>query len=110
MKHTIKRLQKELEELIKDPIENCTACPINDNLHHWTAQIYGPKDTPYEGGIFNLTIRIPENYPFSPPKINFKTKVYHPNINSTGIICLDILKDKWVPSLGISSVLILSYS
>ena len=55
----------------------------------------GPAKTPYENGVFNLEIQFPPDYPFKPPKIRFTTKVYHCNINSSGGICLDILKDNW---------------
>ena len=49
--------------------------------------------TPYEGGVFFLNIHFPNDYPFKPPKLTFSTRIYHPNINSNGSICLDILKD-----------------
>ncbi len=100
------RLQAELKDLSKNPIDNCTANVVKDNIFHWKAQIYGPKDTPYYGGIFYLNILFPNEYPFKPPKINFDTKVYHPNINSTGIICMDILKDNWSPMMTIGKVLL----
>jgi len=100
------RLQKEIEQIQKDPPTNCYAQPIGDNLYLWKAQIYGPIKTPYEGGVFNLEIHFPTTYPFKPPKIHFITKVYHPNISNAGSICLDILKDKWSPALTINKVLI----
>ena len=68
------------------------------------ATIMGPGDSPYSGGVFFVTIHFPPDYPFKPPKVQFQTKVYHPNINSQGSICLDILKEQWSPALTISKV------
>jgi hypothetical protein len=62
----------------------------------------GPSDSPYSGGVFFLAIHFPTDYPFKPPKVNFTTRIYHPNINSNGSICLDILRDQWSPALTIS--------
>jgi ubiquitin-conjugating enzyme E2 D/E len=101
-----RRLAKELEAIKKDPPTSCSAGLVNDDLFHWTATIIGPDDTPYEGGTFRLDVRFPPNYPFEPPKIKFITKIYHPNIDSNGNICIDILKDKWSPVLFLSAVLI----
>ena len=62
----------------------------------------GPTDSPYTGGVFFLAIHFPTDYPFKPPKVNFTTRIYHPNINGNGSICLDILRDQWSPALTIS--------
>jgi ubiquitin-conjugating enzyme E2 D/E len=102
----IKRLKKELDDMQKDDTPNLSAGPINDNLFEWEAVILGPVGTPYEGGVFYLNISIPSNYPFKPPIVIFKTKIYHPNINNTGNICLDILKTQWSPALTISKILL----
>ena len=102
-----KRIQKELSTIKIDPPTECSAGPINDaNLFHWQATIMGPPDTPYQGGIFNLTINLPSEYPFKPPKVIFKTKIYHPNIGSQGHICLDILNKQWSPAYTISKTLL----
>ncbi len=102
----LKRITKELSELAKDPPANCSAGPIDDDMYHWQATIVGPSDSPYQGGLFFLNIHFPIDYPFKPPKVTFITKIYHPNINSNGGICLDILKDQWSPALTISKVLL----
>lgn len=60
------------------------------------------SDSPYSGGVFFLSITFPTDYPFKPPKVSFQTKIYHPNINANGSICLDILRDQWSPALTIS--------
>ena len=103
---SLRRLTKELQEIRKDPPLNISAGPINDNLFEWEAVLLGPTETPYEGGVFILNIHIPLDYPMKPPNILFKTKIYHPNINSTGAICLDILKSNWSPSLTLSKLLL----
>ena len=100
------RLNKEMQDLIKNPPANCSAGVVDDDLYHWKATITGPEGTPYHGGIFQLDIHFPSNYPFKAPKCNFLTKIYHPNINAGGGICLDILKDQWSPALTISKVLL----
>jgi ubiquitin-conjugating enzyme E2 D/E len=101
------RITRELENMKIDPPSNCSAGPETENdMFKWQATIMGPKDSPYEGGIFYLTILFPPEYPFKPPKCTFDTRIYHPNINSGGGICLDILKDNWSPALTISKVLI----
>lgn len=100
------RIKKELENLEMDPPNNCSAGPQGDDIYHWQATVMGPVDSPYAGGLFFLDIRFPKDYPFKPPKVFFTTKIYHPNINGGGGICLDILKDQWSPALTISKVLL----
>ena len=62
----------------------------------------GPSESPYAGGLFSLHIHIPTDYPFAPPKVQFVTKICHPNVRPDGSICLDILKDQWSPALTIN--------
>uniref|UniRef100_A0A0N4Z2I6 E2 ubiquitin-conjugating enzyme n=1 Tax=Parastrongyloides trichosuri TaxID=131310 RepID=A0A0N4Z2I6_PARTI len=102
----LKRIQKELQDLGRDPPAQCSAGPVGDDLFHWQATIMGPAESPYQGGVFFLTIHFPTDYPFKPPKVAFTTKIYHPNINSNGSICLDILRTQWSPALTISKVLL----
>ena len=66
----------------------------------------GPGESPFEGGTYNLELFLPADYPMAPPKVRFLTKIYHPNIDKLGRICLDILKDKWSPALQIRTVLL----
>ncbi|KAM0847906.1 hypothetical protein ACQ4PT_054726 [Festuca glaucescens] len=101
-----KRILKELKDLQKDPPTSCSAGPAGEDMFHWQATIMGPPDSPYAGGVFLVNIHFPPDYPFKPPKVSFKTKVFHPNINSNGSICLDILKEQWSPALTISKVLL----
>ena len=102
----MQRIRKELEDLQEDPLTHCSAGPSGDDLFTWEATLMGPSDSPYEGGAFFLDITFPAKYPFVPPKVYFRTRIYHPNIDSKGNICLDILKDRWSPALTISKVLL----
>lgn len=103
----LRRLQKELEVIknLKDAL--VTADAVDGNLTHWKARIIGPPDTPYAGGIFFLDIVITDDYPYSPPKIKFTTKIWHPNISSqTGAICLDVLGKEWSPAMTLVTALL----
>ena len=106
MSASTQRLRKELSMINENPPINCSAGAVDDNIHHWIATIMGPDDSPYQGGIFSLDIQFPQEYPFKPPKMKFTTKIYHPNINSGGFICVDILKGDWSPALTVSKVLL----
>jgi len=89
-----------------DPPSNCSAGPVGEDMFSWTGTIMGPADSPYMNGIFSVKIDFPSDYPFKSPRVIFITKIYHPNINATGAICLDILKEQWSPALTISKVLL----
>lgn len=102
----IRRIKRELTEIQNDPPLNCSAGPVDDDLFHWKAKIIGPDKSPYEGGVFECDVFFPADYPFKPPKIKFKTYIYHPNISQAGLICLDILKTEWSAALTISKVLL----
>ena len=105
----IKRLKKELIEFNKNPPVGCCAGPVNDdNLLYWQANIMGPPDSPYQGGIFFFDIHFPTDYPFKPPCIILKTPIYHPNFRNNCKICccaMDILGDQWSPALTIGKTL-----
>mmetsp|Transcript_1787 Transcript_1787/g.3874 ORF Transcript_1787/g.3874 Transcript_1787/m.3874 type:complete len:149 (-) Transcript_1787:83-529(-) len=103
----VRRINKELESVRAHTVDAYSAVPVNDDdMFNWVATIQGPKDSPYEGGIFYLSILLPADYPFKPPHVRFTTKLYHPNINEHGGECLDITKDQWSPALTIEKVLL----
>ncbi|KAH8701652.1 putative ubiquitin conjugating enzyme [Talaromyces proteolyticus] len=102
-----KRLQSELVQLMLSPSPGISAFPNADgNLLSWTATIDGPTETPYENLTFKLSFAFPNNYPYAPPTVLFKTPIYHPNVDFSGRICLDILKDKWSAVYNVQSVLL----
>ncbi|KAJ1795689.1 ubiquitin-conjugating enzyme E2 N [Coemansia sp. RSA 2399] len=101
-----KRILKEAERLKKDPVPGIDVDIVEGNIRYFHAVLAGPSQSPYEGGLFKLELYLPEEYPMAPPKVRFLTRMYHPNIDKLGRICLDILKDKWSPALQIRTVLL----
>ena len=100
-----RRLKKEYSDIMNNPIENCSAGFTND-ITKWEATIFGPSDTPYQGGVFKLNLDFSQDYPFKPPTVYFTTPIYHCNINERGGICLDLLKNNWSPALSVSKLLL----
>ena len=104
------RLRKEMIDCGRDwDGAGVHACPAGagDDLTKIAARIRGPKDSPYERGVFQVEVQIPRGYPFEAPKMRFVTRLWHPNVSSqTGAICLDILKNAWSPALTIKTTLL----
>ena len=101
-----RRLLKDLKKMNDDKTqEGIQATPAGDSLFNWEAVIFGPDDTVWEGGVFNLIIEFSDDYPNKAPKVKFVTKMFHPNIYNDGSICLDILSHMWSPVYDVSSIL-----
>jgi len=107
-----RRLQKEIQDVVKDThcgitITSPQGSPEITDFTHVVGHFTGPPDTPYEGGRFEIEIKITPEYPFKPPQMRFITKIWHPNVSSqTGAICLDTLGSAWSPVLTLKSTLI----
>lgn len=85
---------QETQRLMAEPVPGITATPDEGNARYFHVVIAGPQDSPFEGGTFKLELFLPEEYPMAAPKVRFMTKIYHPNVDKLGRICLDILKGK----------------
>ncbi|KAI9104387.1 hypothetical protein K1719_022959 [Acacia pycnantha] len=105
------RIANELRGMQQmEPPVPFTLGPVGEDLFHCQAKIMGPADSPYAGGVFLLNILFPQDYPLMPPEVSFETKVYHPNIDCNGIICLDILKEQWSPAMQTIKTLLLIHA
>lgn len=101
----LKEVAKELNNLVNTPPEGVRVL-LNDDLSAIFADIEGPDGTPYEGGLFRIKLVLSRNFPLSPPKGYFITKLFHPNIANNGDICVNTLKKDWTPTVGLRHVLI----
>ena len=94
-----RRLVRDFKRLQADPPAGVTAAPDDANILVWQAVIFGPDDTPWEGGTFRLEMNFSEDYPNKAPAVRFATRVFHPNVYNDGQICLDILQNQWSPTV-----------
>ncbi|KAJ5099858.1 hypothetical protein N7532_006859 [Penicillium argentinense] len=107
--HRVRRIGKEIADIRADTHSQIGIEPFGDqdDVTHLRGSFPGPPGTPYEGGTFAVDVKIPTDYPFTPPAMRFETKVWHPNISSqTGAICLDTLSSAWSPVLTVKSALL----
>ena len=106
-----KRIEKEIKDFNKEPPENISIDFIDDSdISRIEASIKGPEESPYEGYVFKVYIEYPPDYPFKPPKFEFITKIYHPNIKIYGrnFFCCCVLPEivtAWSPNLTFQDIL-----
>jgi len=101
-----RRLQKELADLRASDLKSFKDIQVDEaNLLVWNGLII-PENPPYNKGAFRIEINFPAEYPFKPPKISFKTKIYHPNIDEKGQVCLPIISaENWKPATKTDQVI-----
>ncbi|XP_065548071.1 ubiquitin-conjugating enzyme E2 C isoform X2 [Lathamus discolor] len=101
-----KRLQQELMALMMSGDKGISAFPESDNLFKWIGTINGATGTAYEELRYKLSLEFPSGYPYTAPTVRFLTPCYHPNVDTQGNICLDILKDKWSALYDVRTILL----
>ncbi|CDJ34829.1 LOW QUALITY PROTEIN: Ubiquitin-conjugating enzyme, related [Eimeria mitis] len=100
-----KRLIRDFRKLQSDPPFGVSGAPVQNDIMRWHAVIFGPEDTPWEGGTFQLELKFTNDYPNKPPHVRFLSRLFHPNVYNDGNICLDILQSQWSPIYDISAIL-----
>lgn len=103
-------MQKELQDLKKSEIPQMKCvedlCPDSQSILKWTGKLL-PSKAPYDKGAFKVEINFPPEYPFKPPKVLMQTRIYHPNIDEKGQICLPIINaENWKPATKMEHVLV----
>ncbi|XP_069463101.1 ubiquitin-conjugating enzyme E2 S [Ambystoma mexicanum] len=104
--HIIRLVYKEVSTLTSDPPEGIKLFPNEEDITDVQVTIEGPEGTPYAGGLFRMKLILGKDFPASPPKGYFLTKIFHPNVGSNGEICVNVLKKDWKAELGIRHVLL----
>lgn len=105
MSQARRRLLRDFKKLQSDPPTGVSGAPVDNDIMKWSAVIFGPEDSSWEGGTFILEVLFSEEFPNKPPQVRFLNKMFHPNIYNDGQICLDILQNTWSPIYDISAIL-----
>jgi len=114
-----KLLQNQFKKIQSEPVEGIAVELKDDNLYEWRVFIEGPKETFYEGGIFQLVMKFPNDYPMSPPVVTFVSDFWHPNVYTDGKVCISILhppgvdemsgelpEERWLPTQTVTTILL----
>jgi len=102
----VKRLLSDARQMENDPPDGVSGAPLDPHAPFvWRCAIFGPSDTAWEGGVFQLQMQFGVDYPQKPPVVRFISKIFHPNVFVDGHLCLDIIQDKWSPVYSVSTIL-----
>lgn len=78
---------------------------IDDEMHKFFVHFHGPAESPYHGGVWKVTVLLPDAYPYKSPSICFHNKMYHPNVDMvSGAVCLDVIKQTWSPMFDLVNI------
>uniref|UniRef100_A0A6B2LA11 UBC core domain-containing protein n=1 Tax=Arcella intermedia TaxID=1963864 RepID=A0A6B2LA11_9EUKA len=112
-------LQKSYRQLEKEPLEGFFFEPNASNFFEWKIYLEGPQQTPFEGGVFELLMNFPSDYPMSPPTLRFISQFWHPNVYKDGKVCISILhppgddplsgerpEERWLPTQTVETIML----
>jgi len=116
----VKLLQNQLRGLQQEPVEGFLCeLPDDSNFYEWRVWIEGPRDTAFTGGVFQLAMKFPEDYPMSPPEVRFISEFWRPNVYKDGKVCISILhppiddpmsgelpEERWLPTQTVTTILL----
>lgn len=105
---TIRQIQKQIQEIITNSLEGIKLQINESDVTDIQAVLQGPAGTPYAGGAFRVKLSLGKDFPLTPPKAFFLTKIFHPNVAPNGQICVSTLKKDWTPTLGIKHILLVT--
>jgi len=121
---TTKLLANQLRSILNDPVEGYTVELADEsNLYEWKVYMEGPKETCYEGGVFQLSLSFPKDYPMYPPVLKFISDFWHPNVFADGKVCMSILhppgedvmsgelpEERWLPTQSVNTIILSLFS
>lgn len=102
----VRAVAKQIQALATEAMEGVQMVLNEEDMTDVQAIVEGPPGTPYAGGYFRVKLALSKDYPASPPKVFFITKIFHPNVGPQGEICVNTLKKDWKPDLGIKHILL----
>ncbi|KAG4100703.1 ubiquitin-conjugating enzyme/RWD-like protein [Neocallimastix lanati (nom. inval.)] len=97
-----RRIETDVMKLLMSDYE---VTLVNDNMQEFYVRFHGPKDTPFNGGVWKVHVELPDQYPYKSPSIGFMNKIFHPNIDElSGSVCLDVINQTWSPMFDMVNI------